>query len=69
MRADLLARDKRPDSEKVEELFLWAFGRRPTESQMRLALENVARHANNKRFAYENIIWALINTKEFVFIQ
>ena len=29
-RADLLAKDPRPDAEKVEELFLWAFARKPT---------------------------------------
>jgi hypothetical protein len=68
-RADQLARDPRPDREKVEELFLWAFARRPNAEQMRLALENVALHASNRRIAYENIIWALINTKEFAFIQ
>ncbi len=68
-RAEQLTKDPRPDREKVEELFLWAFSRRPTEGQMRLALENIALHASNKRVAYENIIWALINTKEFVFNQ
>ena len=29
-RADMLAKDKRPDAEKVEEMFLWAFARKPT---------------------------------------
>ena len=66
-RADQMAKDPRPDREKVEELFVWAFGRRPTANQMRLSLENIALHANNKRIAYENILWALLNTKEFVF--
>jgi len=68
-RADLLAKDKRPDAEKVEELFLWAFARRPTAQQMELALANIARNQSDKRLAYENIIWALINTKEFILVQ
>jgi len=68
-RADMLARDPRPDAEKIEELFLWSFARRPTADHLRLALEHVNRHAQNKRVAYENILWALINTKEFVFVQ
>jgi hypothetical protein len=68
-RADLLAKDKRPDAEKVEELFLWALGRRPTEPQLRIALENIQLNSANKKLAYENIIWALMNTKEFIFNQ
>jgi hypothetical protein len=68
-RADLLAKDPRPDAEKIEELFLWALGRRPAPEHLRMALGHVSRHAQNKKQAYENILWALINTKEFVFNQ
>ena len=69
-RADMLAKDTRPDAEKVEELFLWAFARKPTdEAAWQLALAHIAKHATNKKVAYENILWALINTKEFVFNQ
>jgi hypothetical protein len=68
-RADRLAKDPRPDAEKVDELFLWAFARRPTAEQRSLALANIQAHAKDKRVAYENILWALINTKEFIFNQ
>jgi len=68
-RADLLAKDPRPDAEKIEELFLWALGRRPAPEHLRLALAHLERHAQNKKLAYENLLWALINTKEFVFNQ
>src|SRR5207302_2391106 len=60
-RADLLAKDARPDAEKIEELFLWAFARRPSAEHLRLALAHVNRHAANKKQAYENLLWALIN--------
>ncbi|HWG41345.1 MAG TPA: DUF1549 domain-containing protein [Gemmataceae bacterium] len=66
-RADTLAKDKRPDAEKVEELFLWAFARKPTEEQRNTALAQIAKHATNKKGAYEDILWALLNTKEFIF--
>ncbi|MBM4067828.1 MAG: DUF1553 domain-containing protein [Planctomycetes bacterium] len=68
-RAEKLAKDPRPDAQKVEELFLWSFARQPTAEQMTLALRNIEHHAKNKRLAYENIIWALINTKEFIMVQ
>jgi uncharacterized protein DUF1553/uncharacterized protein DUF1549 len=66
-RADVLAKDKRPEADKVDELFLWAFGRKPTPGQRDLALSHLAKHTTDKKVAYENILWALLNTKEFVF--
>jgi hypothetical protein len=68
-RADQLAQDKRPDAEKVDELFVWAFSRKPTADDMKVALAHIAKHEKNKKTAYENILWALINTKEFIFNQ
>jgi hypothetical protein len=68
-RADLLAKDKRPDAEKVDELFLWAFGRPPSLEHRQIALTHVEKYASNKARAYQDLIWALINTKEFVFNQ
>jgi hypothetical protein len=70
-RADQLAgaKDTRTDAEKVDELFLWAFARKPTPEQRDAALQHIGKNAQNKRIAYENIIWALLNTKEFVFNQ
>jgi hypothetical protein len=68
-RADLLAKDPRPDAEKIEELFYWAFAHSPSPPQLQAALEHVGKHAQNKKLAYENILWALVNTKEFAFNQ
>jgi hypothetical protein len=65
-RAEQMAKDPRADADKVDELFLWAFARHATPAQLNLALDNIARNAKDKKLAYENIIWALINTKEFV---
>ncbi|HZZ77796.1 MAG TPA: DUF1549 domain-containing protein [Gemmataceae bacterium] len=68
-RADLLAKDKRTDAEKVDELFMWAFSRLPTAEHRQVALDHIARHKTNPKLAYENLLWALLNTKEFVFNQ
>ena len=61
--------DKRPDAEKIEEIFLWALGRKPNEQDLKVALSHLAKHEKNKRTAFENILWALLNTKEFQFVQ
>jgi hypothetical protein len=68
-RCDKLAKDPRPDADKVDELFVWAVGHKPGDEQRALALAHIAKHEKNKKVAYENIMWALLNTKEFVFNQ
>jgi len=68
-RAEMLAKDKRPDDEKVDELWLWALGRLPSLEHRQAALAQIERHTKDKKVAYQNLIWALINTKEFVFNQ
>jgi hypothetical protein len=68
-RADRLVQDKRPDRQKIEELFFWAFAHAPSKSQLETAVQHVEKNAQNKKVAYENILWALLNTKEFVFDQ
>jgi hypothetical protein len=68
-RALQLANDPRKDAAKVEELFWAAFGRAPSEREAASALAHIAKHAGNKRGAFEDIIWALVNAKEFQFID
>jgi len=66
-RAEALTKDPRPEADKVDEMFLWAFGRPATAEQRAVALAHLARKADNKKGAYEDLFWALLNTKEFVF--
>ena len=66
-RAEMITKDPRPDADKVDELFLWALGRKPTPEQRDLALAHINKNVAAKKTAYENSLWALVNTKEFVF--
>ncbi|VTR96801.1 Ig-like domain-containing protein OS=Singulisphaera acidiphila (strain ATCC BAA-1392 / DSM 18658 / VKM B-2454 / MOB10) GN=Sinac_3078 PE=4 SV=1: Big_2: Big_2: PSCyt2: PSD1 [Gemmata massiliana] len=68
-RADRLAKDPRPDTEKIEELFVLATGAKPTKEKLALALDHIAKSGANKKLAYANIIWALLNSKAFLFNQ
>src|SRR5205823_9691470 len=43
-RAEQLAQDKRPDAEKVDELFLWVLNRRPSTDDMRVSLAHIEKH-------------------------
>jgi hypothetical protein len=66
-RADQLGKDPRPHPEKVEEMFLWAFARKPTAEDMKAALAHIQKHEKTPNVAYQDLLWTLINCKEFVF--
>ncbi|MCS7159055.1 MAG: DUF1549 and DUF1553 domain-containing protein [Gemmatales bacterium] len=54
------------DQAILEELFLAAFSRRPTPRETQLVLDILARHAH-KRAAWEDILWTLLNSAEFLY--
>jgi hypothetical protein len=77
-RADRLSKEERPAAEKVSELYMAAFSREPCEDELQTALEYLAEErtdADGKpidktKAASENfqdLVWALTNTKEFLF--
>lgn len=67
-RADLLAKDKdRKDEDKLRELYRWVYAREPDAEELRVGLAHVEKHKETPKVAYEDITWALINTKEFLF--
>ena len=53
--------------EKVSELYRWAYSRNPNGDELEIALAHIKKHEANVKIAYEDIAWALINTKEFLF--
>jgi hypothetical protein len=66
-RALALVRDPRPDAAKVEDLFWTAFARAPSSGETASAVAYLADRPNNRHEAFEDIIWALVNAKEFQF--
>jgi hypothetical protein len=76
-RAALLAADStRNDEDKLRELYSRALARKPSEEELGTAKKHLAKKTDGKkpdeistarRQAYEDITWALINTKEFLF--
>ncbi len=64
--ARLASDAQRSDLEKIEELYLVAFSRFPDEAEKKTALDYL-HEKSDKRIAYEDVVWALINSKEFAF--
>jgi hypothetical protein len=60
-----LARSKMNDEQAVEELFLATLTRFPTEKEKTEALEFL-KAGKNKTEALQDVLWALINTREFI---
>lgn len=77
-RAVRLAQDERPTETKVRELYLAAFSRQPRPEELQAALEfvveprmdvagNPVDPKQSAAEAFQDLIWALINAKEFLF--
>ncbi|MFO1000701.1 MAG: DUF1553 domain-containing protein [Planctomycetaceae bacterium] len=65
--AKLAADTARPDEERVKELYRWVFAREPNAEELEVAIAYIRKHSDNVRRGYEDVVWALINTKEFQF--
>ncbi len=57
---------KKTDSEILEELYLSTLSRLPTSKEREAALKQL-KESDSLRHAWEDILWALINTREFLF--
>ena len=77
-RAERLAQDARSAEEKIKEIYQVAFAREPRPNEMKTAMEYLKQRPVNaagqaidaQRAARENLqdlLWAIMNTKEFLF--
>ena len=65
-RAAELAKDPRPPADRLADLYLVALGRRPTAEESAALVAYVTRKGGT-RAAYEDVLWAVLNGKEFGF--
>jgi hypothetical protein len=69
-RADQYVRDKnRSHEDKIRELYLLAFSRQPDSEEVNIALAHVAKAKDDAELkkAYEDLVWVVVNTKQFQF--
>jgi hypothetical protein len=77
-RAQALAKAEMPDDQRIKDLYLIAFSREPTAEEIKIADDYVNQirtdaedkpldSQRSKRMGYEDLFWAIINTKEFLY--
>lgn len=52
---------------KIQQLYLAAFSRYPTVDELQAAQAYLGNKATEPRQAYEDLVWAIVNSKEFIF--
>ena len=66
-RSAQLADDKRDHAAKIRDLYRTALSREPEPEEIAIASAHIDKNLPNVKAAYEDVIWALVNTKEFLF--
>jgi hypothetical protein len=77
-RAEALSKAEMPEPKRIRELYLAAFSREPTADEVRISENHVSKPRTDaagkpldsqraKRNGYEDLVWALLNTKEFLY--
>ena len=66
----LLRENERTDQSRIEELYLRAYSRPPTSEDLvitRRHLEEASADPAARRASYEDLVWALLNSREFIY--
>ncbi|WP_143393139.1 DUF1549 and DUF1553 domain-containing protein [Fimbriiglobus ruber] len=60
-------KEKKPTRDMIDELYLTALSRRPTDAEIKRATEFVTKGGKDQQKAIEDVLWAILNSKEFMF--
>lgn len=77
-RADRLSKSEVPVAETIREIYLAAFNREPSGEELSIAEDHIVKErldaagkpiapAVAKKLAYEDLLWAILSTKEFLY--
>jgi hypothetical protein len=62
-----LARSDKPPREVIDELYLSTLSRYPTEKERAIMLKVFEEGSEDRQGAVEDVLWALLNTRGFVY--
>jgi hypothetical protein len=67
-RPALLLRQKMTDQDLVTELYLWSVCRQPRAEELKLGVEFLASYGDKKLEAAQDLMWALLNSRDFLLL-
>lgn len=68
-RPALLLKDKLSDEELIEQLYLWSIARRPRASEREVAAKFLTSYGEKKAEAAQDLMWGLLNSRDFTMLQ
>jgi hypothetical protein len=68
-RPALLMREKLTDEKLVVELYLWSLARSPSEKERKVSLDFLNSYGDKKAEAVQDLMWALLNSKDFLLLH
>lgn len=68
-RPALLMRQKLSDEQLVAELYLWSLARSPKPKELQLGLDVLKSYGEKRADAVQDLMWALLNSKDFVLVH
>jgi len=68
-RIALLLRQKLADDEIIRQLYLWTIVREPSTGELALARKHLASYAEKKTEALQDLMWALLNSRDFLLLN
>jgi hypothetical protein len=68
-RPALLLKAKPTDEELIDQLYLWSLARRPTDAERTLSQKFMTDGGDKRDEAAQDLMWALLNSREFTMLQ
>jgi len=68
-RPALLIQKKLSDEDLVGQLYLWSLARHPSEAERALAAKFIAGYGEKRGEAAQDLMWALLNSRDFIMLQ
>lgn len=64
-----LVQQEKDDDKLVEQLYLWAVCRKPSDAERKLAREHFKNYADKRLDAAQDFTWALLNSRDFMLVH
>ena len=69
-RVSQLIKQKVPDGELINQLYLWSLSRPATQDEVELSMAFIASYEPAKRAeAAQDLMWALLNSRDFMLVH